>query len=451
MQLQKVEQLIYAREHANNLYTASGADLDALVKDRLPEGRLLGDRASGSISFISNTTIEDADVVIPAGTEVAAQSATGNLLLETTEEGTIPIGSMSCTVSAEALLAGTQGNIIAYAASRIMSGIAHVDRVENSLAFSGGTDGETDVELLDRYIYTVKEPGRATETLIVEHLLALANVDDESIVYEARIYPRGQGDVELVIDCAEDSDTDVGDCIKENIAAGITARGCMAATIAHDDNDVELADCAGGKIWIRPTVRVATEDSLSVDYTTTDSATHTATATIPAGTPRGTAIEATLEDPADLATEITAIPPYTGTSAYDVLIGRGDEYPYLFNKPEHVLVDIALSIILTATPEVDLEDKIEASIAAFLNQFKIGEELQYSDLMKAVLFDVSTQDVDTTATMRPFQGIDQITSLVATATEAGHAEQTSEKPGDLITVEDDARMDAGTMTITVVT
>jgi hypothetical protein len=340
---------------------------------------------------------------------------------------------------------GTAGNTREYTVGRLSTGIREVDYVENTAAFSGGTDGETDEELLARYIYTVKEPGRATKLLIEEHLLALANASDDKIVSKAIAYSMGMGDAEIVVDGSDETGDEIliVACLEDNLSIGTIGRGILAATISSAGNVVDLEDTAGGKIWVRPTTNVVTEDSITFSYKNVQNNTVTKIVTIPAGTPRGTAIAVTMTDRAKY---VSAAPAYAGSNTYDILIGRG-VYPYLYLTPELCPVNIAVSISLTATPETGLVASIEASVNAYLGRFQIGETLDYSDLIKAVLFDLSTitADIDASMTVRAFSGIDRIRSLTATY----GAQVISSNVGQ-ITMENDARIIPGSIAVTII-
>ena len=89
----------------------------------------------------------------------------------------------------------------------------------------------------------------------------------------------------------------------------------------------------------------------------------------------------------------------SGDYSFDIFMGRG-VYPYLWVEPKRQKVDIDLKLVLNATPEVGLMESIEASLKAKLSSYKIGEPLEYADLVKYIYVDFGTG--------RAFSGIDDI-------------------------------------------
>jgi len=90
---------------------ASGAKLDALVSHVLTEGRLMGDYATGYITFIAQYAATAA-ITIPKGTKVYAilEDAT-KLYFATTAASGIAMGETEATVAAQAVVRGITGNI----------------------------------------------------------------------------------------------------------------------------------------------------------------------------------------------------------------------------------------------------------------------------------------------------------------------------------------------------
>jgi hypothetical protein len=124
-----------------------------------------------------------------------------------------------------------------------------------------------------------------------------------------------------------------------------------------------------------------------------------------------------------------------------MLLGMG-ETGYLYNLPELIEIGITAPIRLTDTPEADLVDNITASLQAYLGAFLIGERLEYSDVLRFFqnLYDPAADD----CIGRAFIGIEEIEELLV----AG-GEQTASQIGDRITVEEDWRIEAGDITITI--
>jgi len=111
-------------------------------------------------------------------------------------------------------------------------------------------------------------------------------------------------------------------------------------------------------------------------------------AIIPGGSPAGTTVQATLDAEFPDAIKILGS-IYAGIPSFDIFMGKGT-YPRLWVAPELQAVDIALELVLTATPEVGLLESIQDSLEAKLDSYKIGEDLEYADLVKFIYVDFAT-------------------------------------------------------------
>jgi hypothetical protein len=445
IQVQKLETKIEAAAEALDINTATGSDLDSLVTDR-GLTRLVGDKASGQIAFV-RTSVAVANITIPLGTMVVAEDTDGLGVVRFVTLAEVILLTSTTTIAAEveAVESGTRSNVRAAAINAIPSGISGIDYVTNPLTFTGGTDEESDDDLRDRYIATATDYGRATVPTMKERLEGLTNTDLEDIVREAKVYNKGGGEVEIVVDTSptEANIAIVGDGIEACIAAGVCARGCLAASLKKAANAGDLADAAGGKIWVRAKVNVTAQDSFHVHYVTTVPATHEAAFVVPAGTVVGQCIQGvlttngTIPSPTD---QIVSVPNaslnYAGDFEYDVLIGHGTP-PLLFVTPELVPIDVDVTYVATDTPESDLDELIVASIEAFLDDFAIGDEVQFSDLYDAARI----QYLGGGVWGNRFYGIDEITALTAT-----DGSTTITTLGEAITIETDGRAEPGTVT-----
>ena len=85
-------------------------------------------------------------------------------------------------------------------------------------------------------------------------------------------------------------------------------------------------------------------------------------------------------------------------------------------------------------PEVDLLQNIQASLEAKLASYKIGEALEYADLVKYIYIDY--------ATGRAFSGIDDVVSFSFTCKAA-----TITGFGQKVTVDKDERLEPGILSI----
>jgi len=431
VQLYEVEKEIERTERVLFIDSATGSDLDRLIKDRLPEGRHPGTKASGIVVF-SRDTPATSDITIPAGTRLAAVHPTmDTIYFVTTEDAIIAVGETSVSTNAVAEKEGINGNVVAYAINHMVSTIPGVVRVENPYPFTGGSNEESDDDLRKRYMYTVNVPGRATANMIEQHL------KDDAMILEARCYNVGGGEVEIIVDCAEPSEErfiEVSEKIEENIAAGIVSRGLYAAIIDYANPMYELGDSDGGYIWLRAERMIPNDETITIYFKDKNGETQEATVIIPRNTPKGFAIKAQMPQ-GKLATSITG--SSTVQYSYTALIGLG-EYPYLFNLPETVLVTVTISITPTDTPEKDLDKNIEASVTNFLNSFSIGESLEFSDLAQYVYFEYGENG-------RKFVGIDTVNSILISGNNTS-----INSYGEKIEVEPDQRIRAGSVTVSMV-
>ena len=412
--------------------TATGDSLDILVVDRLPTGRLPGNKATGTITFRAASAVV-ADVVVPMGSRAIAVSSTGEQIwFETTVEGTITPGFSSIAIASAAMEPGVLGNVTAYAITILPYTIPGIMRCENIYTFTGGTEEETDDDLRQRYLDAINSQGTSTLIMLENRLNDLADV------YEAHCLNLGSGDVETIVDCATGIgtvDTDITDVIEANIAAGIMSRGIIAADILGGSTAHSLDTCAGGFIYIRPTVAIFAAETIDLRYTNSSGITNRiASATIPLGTAKGSIIAATMQTAGDRATTITGI-TYAGARSYDILIGLGVP-PYSYITPRLVNTSVSIAIKGTATPEVGLADNIEASITAFLDSFHIDDDLEFSDIVEYVYTDY--------ATSRRFVGIDRIDSMTVSANGS-----TISGFGQTIALQEDERCEPGTIVVTL--
>lgn len=413
-----------------SILTATGNDLDDLVVDRLPMGRQLGTQATGNLTFKRSSVAEEI-IPIPLGSKALALGQDGSKqYFETTAYGEIPIGEYSVIIEAHAVEPGILGNVGAYAITQLPFAIEGIDRVENVDAFSNGTDQESDDELRTRYYYAVLVPGKATQEVIEEHLSDLEDVS------ESHIYPRGNGDIEVIVDydsgIGSDS-TEILESLETNIAAGITCRGILGATINSGIVQSNLAETSGGRIWVRATNNILFSENMTIEYIDILGRTRTATMIISTNTIAGDTLQATLESSTDRAVSISDI-SYEGINSYEILIGMG-QYPYLYVLPRTILIDVSVNIQKTTTPETNLELNIKDSITAFLNSYHIGEDLEWSDLFLYIYMDYETS--------RMFEGIDTVN--ICSISGLGSIITTT---GSIINIAEDQRIRPGTITVT---
>jgi hypothetical protein len=271
-------------------------------------------------------------------------------------------------------------------------------------------------------------------------------LNDMTTVSEVKVWNYGSGDMGVLVAYSggiEESSDDIVDAIEANIAAGTQARGMLCATIDSTQVIVLNDDVYGGLIWVRPRCYISAEEVLTFTYIDMDGATQTAIATIPAGMHRGDMIAAVMASGSSRAKKIITAPTSPAGNSYDVLLGMG-EAGLLYNLPELVDLSIVAKIRLTETPETGLKSLIEASLKDFADSYIIGENSEYSDVQRFLfnLFDPTATD----CIGRPFIGIDTLVEMTVTA-----GGQAATKNGEGIIVEEDWKLQAGSISVQMVT
>jgi len=225
-QVQTLEQKGQQSEIDRDIYRASGDALVYLTRDRLPEGRLPGARAIGQIQFARNLPALR-DYIIPAGTLVYAPGATEVIVFETTVEATLPTGETSILVAARAQEAGLNGNVDAFSTTVLPRPPAGIEKVTNPLPFAGGTDPESDDALRMRYLTATSLNGKATLEMLEQHLVAITDDDGEPIIAEAQAFSAAPGEVEIIVDAAEQTTMpqEIEDCIRGKHSCGSSGQG----------------------------------------------------------------------------------------------------------------------------------------------------------------------------------------------------------------------------------
>jgi hypothetical protein len=419
-------QLLKQKVKDSSVLTAEGEALSAIVLSTLPGGRQAGTRAKGVILF-SRPSAAQSDITIPAGTICAATSESGGLIeFQTTEAVILEAGYAMAYVEASAIKGCSAGNVSTGAISIIRTPVVGILSCTNDAPFTGGTDQESDTDLRERALYTIWINGRATIPLIEEHIDAIAGVR------EAHVETLGQGDVLIVIDAEDELINNIDEMVLDNLAAGCTAPGVLGANIRSAANVFEIGDCSGAPVWIRNLQFTAVAVEVPLTYEEPNGTTQNGTVIIPAGSPAGATIQATLPSEFPEAVKILGT-TYAGTLSFDIFMGKGT-YPRLWVAPELQAADIALELVLTATPEVDLLANIRASLEAKLDSYKIGEDLEYADLVKYIYIDF--------AKCRAFSGIDDVASFSLTCKAA-----TITGFGQKVTVDKDERLEPGSISV----
>ena len=422
-------QLLKQKVKDSSVLTAEGEALSAIVLSTLPGGRQAGTRAKGVILF-SRPSAAQSDIIIPAGTICAATSESGGLIeFQTTEAVVLEAGYAMAYVEATAIKAGAAGNVSTGAISIIRTPIVGIPSCTNDAPFTNGTDQESDTDLRERALYTIWVNGRATIPLIEEHIDGIAGVR------EAHVETLGQGDALLVIDAEDLLINDIDEMVLENLAAGCTAPGVLGANIRSGANVFEIGDSSGAPVWVRNLQFTPVAVEVPFTYQEPNGTTQNGSVIIPAGSTAGATVLSTLDSEFPNAVKILGT-TYAGTLSFDIFMGKGT-YPRLWVAPELQAVDIVLELVLTATPEVDLLENIQASLEAKLDSYKIGEDLEYADLVKYIYVDYVTG--------RAFSGIDDVARFELTCKGS-----TITGFGQKVVMDDDERIEPGTVTVTSV-
>lgn len=148
--------------------------------------------AEGLITF-STASTASADWTIPVGTVCMTA---GLVRFETVEEGTLASGESSVTVSAQAVEAGSSGNVSAGSILTMSVAPVGVSSCINSEAFVGGTDEESDEDLRTRVMETYERlQNGANEAYYRQNALDFEGVAQAVVMAKYR----GVGTVDVVI------------------------------------------------------------------------------------------------------------------------------------------------------------------------------------------------------------------------------------------------------------
>lgn len=178
--------------------TATGAELE---KRALERGvvRKPAVAAAGTLCF----SLDEAtwfDLKIPAGT-VCRSEGSGAMRYLTTEEGTLPAGETEAEVPARAELPGAAGNAESSMVDVLVTPVAYVTAVLNTVPFTGGEDAESDESLRARLLADYAAPGNGSnaqwyrgEALTFDNVHSAGIVPRESGAGTVGVYLGGEGE-----------------------------------------------------------------------------------------------------------------------------------------------------------------------------------------------------------------------------------------------------------------
>ena len=171
--------------------TAEGDYLDLHAQLRSVE-RKSATYAVGTLRFTAGETSEN-DRTIPLGTVCMTA---GLVRFETTQAAVLPAGETQVDVPAQALLAGSAGNVSANTIVSMAVAPVGIQSCSNPSPFLGGSDGETDDELRLRVMDTFLRLPNGTNTAFYEQgALSFDEVAAVSVLPRNR----GVGTVDVVV------------------------------------------------------------------------------------------------------------------------------------------------------------------------------------------------------------------------------------------------------------
>lgn len=149
-------------------------------------------RAVGSLRFTAGEASEN-DRAIPLGTVCMT---TGLVRFETTQAAVLTAGATQVDVPAQALLAGSSGNVAAHAVVSMAVAPVGIASCDNPGPFLGGSDGESDEELRERVMDTFQRlPNGANAAFYEQGALSFDQVAAASVLPRSR----GVGTVDVVV------------------------------------------------------------------------------------------------------------------------------------------------------------------------------------------------------------------------------------------------------------
>lgn len=151
---QQIENITYnsvLNDYHFDVDKKTGLELD-LFMSLFGFARIKAKRATGSITF-ARGSVAAQDYVIPLGTQVfvPATDYSPSLFFQTTISAVLASGSTEVSVPAQAVVAGTTGNVASGRITGMSSSVGGITAIINPQAFSGGRDAETDTDLKDRW------------------------------------------------------------------------------------------------------------------------------------------------------------------------------------------------------------------------------------------------------------------------------------------------------------
>lgn len=150
-------------------------------------------RATGTIIFERQTPAEQ-DISIAPGTQVATLDSPA-VIFYTVVPAVLNVGSTVIEVPVQAVTGGTSGNVPAGAVRRWINPIGGINSMSNPMAFTGGTEAETDEQFRTRFRRTVFRNMAGTEHMFLGVALEDVDVSQANVIGASK---RRREQIELV-------------------------------------------------------------------------------------------------------------------------------------------------------------------------------------------------------------------------------------------------------------
>lgn len=165
--------------------TATGVQLDYHATARGLQ-RKSASKSNGSLVF-SRGTVLDYDVEIPLGT-LCSTADVAAVRFETTQNAVLKAGNVSVEVPAVAVDGSRISNVGINTITVLITPPAGIGSVKNTVAFTGGTDAETDIELRKRILESYSNISNGTNCAFYEQMALKYDG-----VHSASVVPLGRG------------------------------------------------------------------------------------------------------------------------------------------------------------------------------------------------------------------------------------------------------------------
>jgi uncharacterized phage protein gp47/JayE len=175
----------YILSYQYDIYTKSGADLDNYVA-QFGFTRLPGTRATGSITF-SRTSPAASDIYIPTATQLSDNNTPPDTF-NTLTPVILAQGTTSCSVPIQANVAGTAGNVAASTIVNCTNNVVGFSTLTNPSGLTGGSDPESDDQLIARFLATVFRNMSGTEPMFLGVALEDPDVTKANVIGAEKTY-----------------------------------------------------------------------------------------------------------------------------------------------------------------------------------------------------------------------------------------------------------------------